>query len=182
MRTRRYLPLIAVCGLVMLTGCSSMSVWTDYSEGVDFSELETFQYRDSSTNLSSSSPLVHQRIVTALEQQMVASGMKKVDSNPDVLVSYYASTTEQLQFRTTYTGVSSWGRRRRGWGVGMSGSTTTASTFEQGTLVIDVWEAQENQLVWRAEIEDSLSSNPDRNQDRINNGIAKAFRDFPPSI
>lgn len=182
MRTGRFTLLVAICAMAMLTGCSSMNVFTDYGEGVDFSEFETFHYRDSDTNLSGSSPLAHQRIVAALEREMAASGLKQVDSDPDLFVSYYASSTQQVQFRTTYTGVNSWGRRGRGWGTSMSGSTTTASTFEQGTLVVDVWDARNNQLVWRGEITDTLSSNPDRNTDLINNGIAKAFEDFPPSM
>ncbi len=170
----------AIFSLTILAGCSSMRVWTDYGEGVDFAEFQTFQYRDSDTNLASSSPLVHQRIVATIEREMAASGLDRVDADPDVFVSYYASTTEQLQFNTTYTGVGSWGRHRR-WGTSMTTATTTTSTFEQGTMVIDIWDAHNNQLAWRGEITDTLSSNPDRNTGRINNGIARAFRDFPPS-
>ena len=174
-------PIFGLAILILLAGCSSMSVFTDYGEGVDFSEFQTFQYRASDTNLADSTPLVHQRIVAAIEREMTASGLTRVDGDPDVFVSYYGSTTEQLQFRTTYTGVSTWGRRRRWGSVGMAGSTTRASTFEEGSLIIDVWEADENQLVWRGEITHTLSDNPDRNTEKINNGISKAFRDFPPS-
>ena len=181
MRSSNSLTLMVFCGLVILAGCSSMDVFKDYGEGVDFSEFQTFQYRASDTNLADSAPLVHQRIVAAIEREMTASGLTRVDGDPDVFVSYYGSTTEQLQFRTTYTGVSTWGRRRRWGSVGIAGSTTRASTFEEGSLIIDVWEADKNQLVWRGEITHTLSDNPDRNTDAINNGISRAFQDFPPS-
>ena len=42
---RRLVYGVIVLGL--LAGCSSMSVQTDYAAGFDFSQVKTFQYRDS---------------------------------------------------------------------------------------------------------------------------------------
>ena len=45
--------------------------------------------------------------------------------------------------------------------------------------MIDLWDDDEDQLVWRAIITDTVRANPDKNAERINRGIASAFADFP---
>lgn len=167
--------------LAMVSGCSSMSVHADFAQGTDFSGLETFQYRESDSTVAGADPLADQRIVAAIKREMTASGLNEVAADPDVVVSYYGSTEEQLQFNTTYTGVSSWGRRGRRMGMSVGGSTTRATTFEEGTLVIDIWEVEGDQLIWRGVVSDTLSGNPDRNTEKINRGISRVFEDFPPS-
>ena len=166
------------CLLVVAAGCASMSVQTDYSPEADFGAFETFQYRESSQR-AEISPLVDQRIVAAIRNEMTAAGLSETDDAPDLYVTYYASIDEQLQFQTVYTGVGGWGRRGR-VSMGMSGATTRATTFEEGSLVIDIWQADGEQLVWRGVIQDSLSSNVERNREMVNRGIARAFEAFPP--
>jgi len=164
----------------LLAGCSSMSVQTDFSPAADFSSFETFRYAQSDRSVADAAPLSDQRIVAAIRREMAAAGLKEVESGADLVVTYYASISEQLQFHTMYTGVGGWGGRGR-MGMGMSGSTTRATTFEEGTLVIDVWQAEEDQLVWRGTIMDTLRDNPERNAEMINRGIARAFESLPPN-
>lgn len=172
--------LLGVIAIGLLTGCSTMSVNTDYSVDADFSQFKTFQYQNTDGNLEARSPLAHQRIVAAVRQQMTASGLTAVDGDPDVFVTYHGATDEQLQFSTMYTGVSGWGGP--GWprGMGITTSTTRATTITEGTLVIDVWDAEKNALVWRGVAQSTLSANPDRNTSKINRAVERAFRDFPP--
>ena len=172
---RAFLAVLA-CGL--LVGCSSMTVNTDYSVDADFSKFETFAYRDSSNTVQATSPLAHQRIIAALKDNMSKSGLTLVDGEPDVYVSYYGSTTEQLQFHTSYLGVNNWAHR--GMGMGVTSATTRTTTVTEGTLVIDVWETDGDDLVWRAVASAPLSDNPDRNTAAINRAVERAFNDFPP--
>ena len=172
--------VVIVLGL--LAGCATMNVQTEYWDEADFTKFQTFRYEESGTIVAVNAPLAHQRIVSAIRQGMTASGFTEVEDDADVLVTYYGSTTEQLQFTTTYTGVGGWGRGRgrvRG-GVGMATSSTRATTYERGTLVIDIWESSGDQLLWRGTITDTLSNNPDRNADKINRAVSRAFDDFPP--
>jgi hypothetical protein len=168
-------------GLAILVGCSSMQVQTDFSQDVDFSAFKTFKYEDSDQSLAAAAPLAHQRVVAAIRQGMTGAGLTEVDSNPDLFVAYHGSTDERLQFQTTYVGVGGRGRWGRRGSVGVATSSTRAVSYEQGTLVIDVWEADENQLVWRGVVSDSLGNNPDQNTDKINRGVARAFENFPPN-
>ena len=166
--------------LLMLSGCSSMKVTTDWSESADFDRFETFIYKDSDQNLSSANPLNHRRVIDAINREMVAEGFVEVDENPDVFVTYYAGIDEQIVLNSTSTGYSHGSRWHRG-GVGMGSTTTTSSTVRTGTLVIDMLDAPANELIWRGRVSDTLNSNPDQVTDSINRGIARVFEQFPPN-
>ncbi len=175
-----YLTLLA--GL--LVGCSSVQVTTDSAEGTDFSAFRTFQYRDSTNSLAVSSPLSHQRIVNAIRRGMLSSGLSEVQENPDVFVTYYGSLDQQTHFQTTYSGVNHWSGSRhpsRSMGFGVTSSTTRPTVVTQGTLVIDVWDASRNTMVWRSVATSALQSNPERNTRTINEAVERAFRRFPPN-
>lgn len=170
------------CGLIVLAlvaGCSSMKVQTDFSPDADFSTFETFMYVESDNTVASVDPLAHQRIVAAIKREMTASGLTETDTDPDVDVSYYGSVNQQVQFQTTYM---AGGWSRHGWRGGISGGTSTTRpvTFDQGTLVIDIWDVTENQMVWRGVVSDTLSSDPQKNTEKLNRGIARVFESFPP--
>jgi hypothetical protein len=178
---KQIVPLTLLAGF--LVGCSSLRVTTDFAERTDFSGFRTFQYRDSTNSLAVSSPLAHQRIVNAIRAGMVSSGLSEVTQNPDVFVTYYGSTDQQTHFHTTYSGVDSWGgssRSSQSMGFGVASSTTRPITVTQGTLVIDVWDASRNAMIWRSVARGALSSNPQRNAQSINQAVERAFREFPP--
>ena len=168
-------------GLIALSlgACSSMGVQTDFSQEANFGEFKTFRYEQSNSSLASVSPLVDERIVAAIRREMVVAGLTETSSKADVAVTYAASVDQQVQFQTTHAATGGWGRWGRG-SVGVSSSSTRATTFDEGTLVIDICQVEEDQLVWRSVITDTLSSNADRNREMLNRGIARAFEAFPP--
>ena len=172
------LPTVLIV-LGLLAGCSSKRVVFDYSETADFTEFRTFQYKPTETTVEASNQLVHNRIVEAIRREMTAAGLTEADSDPDVYVSYYGSTSEEVRLNTTYMGYNSWSSRHR-HSMGMASSTTTATTLTTGTLLIDIWDARESVLVWRGEVSDSLSGDPGRDADRLNRAIASVLANFPP--
>ena len=167
--------------VVLLAGCSSMRVSTDFSEAADFMQFKTFQYKETDFTVATANPLVHARIVEAIRHGIVESGLSEVESDPDVYVSYYGSMSQEIRLNTTSTGYS-WGSSRHwhGHGMGLSTATTTSHTITTGHLLIDIWDAQENILVWRGQVSDTLSGSPGQDADRINRGIASVLSEFPP--
>jgi hypothetical protein len=172
----------AVCVLMVLgflAGCSTMKVVTDYSESADFSRFKTFQYKETDMTIADTNPLAHRRIVNAIRQEMIASGLTEVDSDPDVYVTYYGKVNEQIILHSSTMGYRH-GSRWRSWGR-VGHPTTVATTYLRGTLVIDIWKAEQKELVWRGVVSDAVSGNPDRNTARINRGISSVFERFPPA-
>jgi hypothetical protein len=64
---------------------------------------------------------------------------------------------------------------------GMGSSTTRVRTYNQGTIVIDMWDAKAKELVWRGIVTDTISDNPQKNIDKINKGLARVFERYPPA-
>ena len=75
-----------------------------------------------------------------------------------------------------------WGGRR--WeGFGGSGdATTTVETYKVGTLVIDLFDAKTEKLIWRGASSDTLSDNADKNTKNLDKGVNKMFQHFPPVL
>ena len=68
------------------------------------------------------------------------------------------------------------------WGGmgGMGTSTTQVRTYTVGTLIVDIWDIKAKQLIWRGIASDSLSDNPQKNQEKAAKALAKIFEKYPP--
>ena len=75
--------------LWLLTGCSTMNVFTDYWPDADFTGFKTFQYKDSGNTFANTAPLAHQRIVSGIKDEMTKAGLLESKINPDLYVTYY---------------------------------------------------------------------------------------------
>jgi len=174
------LMVLALTALTMnVTACSSMKISTDYSEATDFKQFSTFKYVDSDQNLAATYNLQHQRVVEAVKQEMMSEGYTEVSTDPDVFVTYFAGIDKQVVLHSTGMAHG----RGRGWhgGTMMATSTTTSQTIHTGTLVIDIWDARTDVLVWRGQVSDALTGNPDRTADSIKRGVNKVFKEYPPN-
>lgn len=176
--------------LWLLSGCSTMNVSTDYWPDADFSSFKTFQYKDSGNTFASSAPLAHQRIVNGIKDEMTQSGLLEAKTNPDLYVTYYGEKNETMELQTTgwdYHHPPNWHMRsshipsQRYAASRPRHTTTRVVTIREGMILIDIWDAGSNELVWRSEISDTLSDNPDRNTANINQGLSRAFENFPPA-
>lgn len=68
-----------------------------------------------------------------------------------------------------------------GWGYGWGGPTTyTTYTTREGTLIVDIADANGHQLLWRGSATDTLTDNSDKNIKKLNNAANKLFKNFPP--
>ncbi len=63
----------------------------------------------------------------------------------------------------------------------MGSSTTQVRTYQMGTLVVDLWDAQAKQLVWRGVASDTISDNPQQNEKKIDKAAEEMFKRYPPS-
>ena len=112
----------------------------------------------------------------AVDANLSKKGLKKVDSDPDVFVTYFADDEQQTVVNTTHHGYGYGAGWYWGGGMGMGTSTTHVSNYTKGTLVVDIYKAQEKQLIWRG----SVSDDPQKNVKKFTKGLAKLFEKYPP--
>ena len=178
--------LAGFVALLIASGAWAQKADVDFDKSIDFESYKMFTWVQSDEDLSETSPLWHERIRNGITERMVEGGMTELtgDEIPDVYVTYYASSTQETRVVTDHMGYGyggSYYRRGGGMSMGMGTSTSRVINYEKGTLVIDIWRIEGDQLVWRSVITDTLTSNSERNREMVNRGISRAFEGFPPN-
>lgn len=144
---------------VVLTACSSVQVSTDYDKNADFSRLKTFNWIPEADQIEHNNALLNNRIMAervrvAVNQQLALQGFT-VAPEPDFYISYNITTEKKTDIRTydNYGGYGpSWGW---GFGYGHRGMAVSAHTetrvdeYQKGSLIIDVIDPQNRELIWR---------------------------------
>ena len=172
---KRALGLGVLMVLVAATA-TAMDVYVDYDPTVDFSAYKTFTWGPTpNTSLSGESPLMHSRLKNGIEYYLVEGGRIEVDEDPDLYVTYHTNTTDELAFSVAGMGYGFssgwtwdpyWGGMH-GFSGGGGTSTTTVTTYERGTIVIDIWDAHTKTIVWRGTAEAVLKENPKKGAKQV---------------
>jgi hypothetical protein len=172
---------LAIAAALSLLGTAALAqdVKVDFDKGADFGALKTF-----STKIGTSwnNQISEKRITAEIEETLAGKGWKKVDANPDAIVVLHGATQTKRTLNTFYSGDMGWGGYGyRGWGgMGMGSATTTESEYQVGTLVVDIFNANSKQLVFRGAASDEISDKPEKNVKKVEKAAAKMFKDFPP--
>lgn len=165
---RHFLMAVLWVGLAMSSGLAQ-KVTEDWDHDVNFADYQTYMWHKGTPTAD---PLMDQRVISAIESELSSKGIRKVESNPNMYVTYHASSHQTQQYVTDNFGYG------RGWGMGTS--TTQTYTYTKGTLVVDLWSAQEKKLLWRGTATDTLSDKPEKNSKKIHKAMEKLFQKFPP--
>ena len=175
--------------LVVATPSIAQKISIDYASDFDFESAKTFTYV-APTESKSGDPLMDQRIEAAVLREMRDGRLTQVDSGGDLNVTWGVTSKDNTVFNTTHMGYGGYGAGwrgygrygYRGYGVGMGTSTTTASTYTKGTLIIDAYEPGENKLVWRGTGRDyiRMMKSPEETTRNIHAAIDGILADFPP--
>jgi len=147
--------------LVMLIAAPSLAqeITIDYAHGFDFDSVTTFQYVDTEESNIKDNPMMADRVVSMIKQELREGGLQGVQENPDLYVTYHFTSQERKQLSTTSMGMGGYGGYWDDWGGWggydafggpmMGTSTTTEYTYEEATLVIDAYDSKEKKMVWR---------------------------------
>jgi hypothetical protein len=172
---RKTLGLLIVLGLAA-TPALAQKVNIDYAHDFDFEKAKSFQYVETKDS-NSDNQRVDDRIKNAILRELKEGGMQQVESDPDLFITYHITTKENTVYNTTSMGYGGYGGFYGGWGgwggMGMGSSTTTASTFTEGTLIIDAYEPQEKKMVWRGMGTVTIKAKPEKQTAQIDKILTK---------
>lgn len=173
--------LVLLVLLASLTGCSSLTVNYDYDQNVDWGKYRSYAWMDkpdAPTNPTQPMPdtqLWDQRFASSVQYEMGERGIIERD-DPDLLVVYHFGSTEKIQ-------VTDWGYRYSDYYWGYGGRQIDVYQFTEGSLVIDLIDAETKNLVWRGTgtgVVEQTQRSPEEWQKRIDNIIHKIMESFPP--
>lgn len=171
----------AALTLIFLASCSSVRVVSDYDQKADFNTYRSYAFYKTGIDKAQISDLDKKRILRAIDGEMQARGFVKSEQ-PDVLISIFTKERERVDVYTNAFGWGSggfynpwiWGP---GWGWGNNVSTRT-----EGSLYIDVIDANTKQLVWQGRGVGTLDSTNkiEKKEKRIREFVAQILRAYPP--
>lgn len=167
--------LVSIASFLFLAGISfAQQVNTDYDRAANFSQYKTYSWEKIKTR----DALDVDRIKSAVNSTLQAKGWTQVDSGGDVSIVAMEMMHDEQTLNTFYDGFGGgWGWR----GFGDFGNaTTTTQTYTVGTLVIDLFDTKSKKLLWRGTASDALSNNSGKNIKKLDKGVEKMFRHFPP--
>lgn len=153
-----------------MTVALAQDVHTDYDHHANFERYHTYSWE----KVHTSDPLWEPRIKEAVDQALQAKGWQKVDSGADVALMAVGSARNQQEYNTFYNGLGGWR-----WG-GFGETTTTVENYRVGTLIVDMYDARNKQLIWRGSASDTLSNNPNKDEKKLDKTVDKMLKSFPP--
>lgn len=171
--------IFLLLGIALLSGTTFLNaqVKTDYDHSANFAQYKTYSW----LKVQAGDSLWDGRLQQDVDAQLAAKGWTKVDSNGDAVVSAFRSTQNQQSLQTFYDGFGGgFGRRGFGGGMGMGMATTTTETTKVGNVVVDIFEAHTQKLLWHGVDSGDLSSNSTKNIKKLNQDINNMFKHFPP--
>src|SRR5208283_1315028 len=159
--------LLAVSLISTITVAQQVSV--NYNHDQSFAQYHTYAWASNNANQIQNSILA-QVAVQDVDSALQGKGFQKVQENqkPDLIVTHNGGLRQQTSY-------SAWGMR--GFGGGMGGLTPEQNVV--GTLIVDLYDAKTQNLVWRGIAQNTLNTNGNKNQQMVERAIQKMFKQWP---
>ena len=165
--------IVTTLVVFVLTAASlAQQVKTDYDRDANFSKYKTFSFE----KIQTEDPLWVDRIKSAVGASLTARGLSQVDSGGDISVVAVGMTKTQQRLDTFYNGFGGGWR----WGGRFGDATTTTETYQVGTLVVDLFDSNTKELLWRGSASGTVSNKSDSNIKNLDKGVQKMFKNYPP--
>jgi hypothetical protein len=163
---------------VAIAGCASMTVSSHIERGVNFSDFVTYDWGPPD-NLPvgdprlDNNPFFNDYLQGTVERNLAAKGfVRAVSGTPDLLVHYHASVNERMDVYEA----------DNRYGYCYADCQPQVSTYEQGTLILDMVDSKTNKVVWRGWAQDTMNGvidNQDRLEKQVKEGVTKMMRLLP---
>ena len=183
--------LIAVAFLET-SAAQKLEVKTESDPKADFSVIQTYAWRpalpikrdtppDAISNPTLSDEALGPHIIAAVDRQLQARGLRKVDTeSADVHVVYLGAISNAVS--SSYLG-EHYGYIT-GWGSPVAAGlapTTSLTGYQKGTIVVDIVQPAAKRAIWRGSVETKIAEGR-RLEDRIkriDEAIERIFGRFP---
>ena len=179
---------IYVAILITISFCvtSFAQVNSDSDKSIDFSKYKTYAFagwqKGSDKVLND---LDKGRLQNAFKEEFTKRNMTLVTENPDAYVSLYIVIDNKTS-TTAYTDFNGgmgmgMGVRGAAWGWGMGSATTTYSEddYQEGTLVVDVYDGTTKKLSWQGTSQSTIQAKTSKRDKTIPKKVSKLMANYP---
>jgi hypothetical protein len=161
--------------MIMPSALWAQKVKVGQDQATNFSKFHTYAW---TKGFPAAQERINSRIVADTEQQLASRGLKRVESEADLQVSYSAGVDQEFSYGASmYVRGPNWGGFWADWGP------TSSSGVLKGQILVELVEPSSKQCLWRAlvtdNISDSVRNDPDALMKKISKMIEKLFTKFP---
>lgn len=178
MRSPEKFTIVILAILMGTVSVSAQKVSVGADPGVDLTRYKTYAW---AREMVIANPIISETVVSSVDSQLAAKGLKKVDADPELTVVVFGSSESDIHVSNP-----SWAPSLNSIATGVAvGSQSWVVT--KGTLVVDLLDAKTKNSVWRGTATQTLDRGPtgDRAKDAktvekpIRNAVKKMFKQFP---
>ena len=149
------------------------AVAVQVAKTVDFTQFKTFSWRQGTP---ASNPATETMIRDAIQKELLAKGLTRVESGADLLVLTHARQASEMREDVDILGVQQrWPDESEPGGV----SGDSLREIEVGTLVVDLLDGNSRLNIWRGTATRTLSDGPKTARKQIDKAVRKMFESFP---
>lgn len=177
--------LLALLAVAVLAGCAmGPRVRTDFDPQADFTQYRTYAfYEPLAMEQSGYTSYLTQRIKQAVRREMDARGYRFDESDPDLRVNFQGVIRERTDVYSvprTDIGYFYNYRARAYVAVPVWYDEAQVSRYTEGTLSVDLVDAERNHLVWTgAAVGRVTQRTPDERAAEADRAIAAIFERYP---
>lgn len=168
-------PATLVTLLLSVTWVSAaQDVKYNFMPGTDFSKFHTYKWV-LIEGASHPNQIADAEIKQAVDAQLSQKGLTKTTNDKaDLYVGYQTAVDQEKQWNAYGMG--------GGWRFGGGMASATQSTISVGSIVVDMYDPSEKQLVWTGTATKSIdpSSNQEKNMKNLNKAMDKLLKNYPP--
>lgn len=171
---------ILIIAVMLMIGCSTVSVTSDYDPASNFTGYKTFAVSEKSIDGSAleKAPLIKKRVIDAVASEMRKKGMVQTwEDKADLVVYPFASTKDKIN-------VTDWGYGYGGgyWGMYPYGRNIDVSQYTEASLVLDLVNNKTHELLWRGIGTGAVqpSESPEARTEAVGEAVAQILAKFPP--
>jgi hypothetical protein len=165
---------------LLIGGCSSLKVATDYDPDADISAPKSFAIVHKT--LEGEDTLTADRIIAALQNELKAKGYTETtQESADFYILFHTGVTSKTRIDTDYQYVNMY---PYSYGYGyqtIAIPQTRTYTYDEGKLIVDAVVPQKNKIIWRGTAVDYLKSmkTPQEKTNYINKVLKALMQKFP---
>jgi len=175
----------AGAAVLLMAGCASgPDVRGDFDPAADFGRFKTFGFvAQAGTDTGDARSITTTLLQNAAAREMEARGYVRSDA-PDLVINFHGRLEERvdIQSRPAPSMSPTWGYR--GWAGspwgGWGGTEVTTRRYNVGTLVMDLVDLEQRQMVFQGTLQTTVSNEMLRNREQsINTLVTQLFAKFP---